>query len=257
MGLNLEWLLRSILSIVLSLVLRKFLTYYFDSKKWEAYYTYSVIIFINLMLDIPYILLMILYVDQKNTWEMMIFVIALSVLILYNASIILALSSLVNNFTIFRNKDDELLEKRSKNNFFFRDLIMVRTSSEINNSNQFINNYQQERYHYQDNDNNNYYVYVFNYRWTIFKRLIKVCPKLFVVIVIVYGFMIIFNLVSLLIKYQHLILYINSNLLVYIILIINSLALMLNIVLFSRIYKKVSDLNKKEKIFIMKILKKN
>ena len=114
MGLNLEWLLRSILSIVLSLVLRKFLTYYFDSKKWEAYYTYSVIIFINLMLDIPYILLMILYVDQKNTWEMMIFVIALSVLILYNASIILALSSLVNNFTIFRNKDDELLEKGVK-----------------------------------------------------------------------------------------------------------------------------------------------
>lgn len=106
----------------------------------------------------------------------------------------------INNFTIFKNKEREIFEKKSKNNNFFKDLIMLDKVTDIYiyqlnkmKRSSYHQKYQCDKYYYQDKDTNSYYGYVYLYKKSNFMRMRRICSKMTGYLIIIVLLLLLFN----------------------------------------------------------------
>ncbi|MCE5034935.1 hypothetical protein KJB64_11625 [Staphylococcus cohnii] len=242
-------------------VVKQYFTHYFDSKKIDAYSLYSLIVIYSITIILIYSCYIFLIVEKISTLRFWTFIISAILFALFIVGICISLCTLINNFTIFKNKKGELFEKKSKSRYFFKELIMLNKVTEENQLNRKevpLSNqkYQCDKYYYQDRDGNSYYEYVYLYKKSIFMRMKGICLKKTKFLILIVLLLIFLNLIYSYKAFENIpYKYITGELTRYVLIICNDLLCIAGCIIISKMQSSIIEENRKNKMKIVTNIK--
>lgn len=241
-----------VLPLVLTIIRRYFINY-FDGKKIDAYSVYALIMLYGVTICTVYLCEILLTIEIISMLQFLTFIISFILFAIFILSTCISLCTSINSFTLFKNKENELFEKKSKNHNFFKDLIMLdKVTDEYQLSEMkrpsYYQKYQCDKYYYQDKDANSYYEYVYLYKKNSFMRMKRICPKRTQYLMLVLLLLLLFNGVYIYIAFEN-ISYkcITSELMWYTLIICNNLLCLVGCIIISKIQSNIIKENKKDK----------
>jgi len=246
---------------VFLIIIRRYFTHYFDSKKIDAYSFYSLIALYCMAIVSIYTYYILLIVEKISKVRFLTFIISDILFGMFILGICISLCTAINNFTIFKNKEGEVFEKKSKNNNFFKDLIMLDKVTDIYQLNKmkrssYHQKYQCDKYYYQDKDTNSYYEYVYLYKKSSFMRMRRICPKMTGYLIIIVLLLLLFNGGYMYTFFENIpYKYITSELTRYTLIIWNNLLCLLGCIIISKLQSNIIKENKKDKTAKMSVIK--
>lgn len=254
-------LITACISALILPVVKQYVTHYFDSKKMDAYSFYALIVLYCMAIVLIYSYYIILIVEKISKFRFLMFVISDILFGMFILGICISFCTLINNFTIFKNKEGEVFEKKSKNHNFFKDLIMLDKVTEIYQSNKmerpsYHQKYQCDKYYYQDKEANSYYEYVYLYKKNSFMRMRRICPKSTKDLMLIVLLLLLFNGIYIHKAFENIpYKYITSELTRYALIICNNLLCLVGCIIISKLQSKIIKENKKDKAEKMRVIK--
>lgn len=242
-----------VLPVVLTII-RRYFTHNFDSKKLDAYSFYSLLTLYCMAIVLIYSYYLFLIVEKVSKFRFLTFIISDILFGMFILGICISFCTLINNFTIFKNKKGEIFEKKSKNQNFFKDLIMLDKITDIHQLNKtksssYHQRYRCDKYYYQDKDANSYYEYVYLYKKSSFMRMRYICPNKTKYLMLIILLLFLFNGIYIYKAFENIpYKYITSELTRYTLLICNNLLCLLGCIIISKIQSNIIKENKKDKI---------
>lgn len=246
-----------VLPVILT-VIRRYFIHYFDGKKIDAYSVYALVMLYGVTICTVYLYEILLTVEIISMLQFLTFIISFMLFAIFILSTCISLCTSINSFTLFKNKENELFEKKRKNHNFFKDLIMLDKVtdeyqlSEMKRSS-YYQKYQRDKYHYQDKDSNSYYEYVYLYKKNSFMRIKRICPKrteylmLIVLLLFLFNGLYIYKAIDN-IPYK----YINDG---YALIICNDLLCLVGCIIISKLQSNIIKENEKDKASKMNDIK--
>lgn len=249
-----------VLPIVLTFI-RRYFTHYFDSKKMDAYSFYSLVALYCMAIVLIYSYYILLIVEKISKFRLLTFIISDILFGIFILGICISLCTLINNFTIFKNIEGEVFEKKSKNHNFFKDLIMLNKVTEVHQLDKmkrssYHQKYQCDKYYYQDKEANSYYEYVYLYKKSSFMRMRHICPKSTGYLMLIVLLFLLFNGIYIYKAFDNLpYKYITSELTLYALIISNNLFCLVGCIIISKLQSNIIKENENDKASKMNDIK--
>ena len=246
-------LITACISALILPVVKQYVTHYFDSKKMDAYSFYLLIALYCMAIVLIYSYYILLIVEKISKFRFLTFLISDILFGMFILGICISFCTLINNFTIFKNIEGEVFEKKSKNHNFFKDLIMLDKVTEIYQLNKmkrssYHQKYQCDKYYYQDKEANSYYEYVYLYKKNSFMRMKRICPKRTEHLTLIVLLLFLFNGLYIYIALDNIpYKYSNSDYTEYTLIICNALLCIVGCIIISKLQSNIIKENKKDK----------
>ncbi|MEM5398272.1 hypothetical protein [Staphylococcus gallinarum] len=99
-------------------IIRRYFIHYFDSKKIDAYSFYSLTALYCMAIVLIYSYYIFLIVEKISKFRYLTFIVSDILFGMFILGICTSLCTAMNSFTLFRNKENELFEKKVKTAIF-------------------------------------------------------------------------------------------------------------------------------------------